>query len=110
MHDMTHDGLRKRVAELEVAHKAQCEIAWHHYQRAQLADLRADDADARLKAFLKVAEAAYWTLTWAWQDGIEGRPGPFNLAGLDPEIMPSADRKLYEALKGLKPFYGTEAP
>lgn len=110
MNDMTHDGLRKRVAELEKAHKAQAEIAFHHYRRAQLADLRADDADARSKAFLKVAEAAYWTLTWAWQDGLEGRPGPFNLAGLDPEIMPSADRKLYEALKGLKPFYGTEAP
>jgi hypothetical protein len=34
MDDLTHDGLRKRVAELEQAHLAQCEIAWHHYQRA----------------------------------------------------------------------------
>jgi hypothetical protein len=109
MEDLTHDGLRKRVAELEQAHMAQAQIAWHHYQRAQLADLRADDADARLKAFLKVAEAAYWSLAWTWQDGLDGQPGPFNLDGLDPDVMPTPERKLYEALKGLKPFYGTEA-
>ena len=102
MEDLTHDGLRKRVAELEQAHLAQSQIAWHHYQRAQA-------AEARLAPLQRVADAAYWSLAWAWQDGLEGQPGPFNLDGLDPDVMPTPERKLYEALKGLKPFYGTEA-
>ena len=51
MNDVTHDGLRKRVAELEAAHKAQAEIAWQHYQRAQA--LEADN----LRVSAELAEA-----------------------------------------------------
>ena len=40
--DLTVDGLLKLVDKLERAHKTQAEIAWHHYQRAQAADLRLD--------------------------------------------------------------------
>jgi uncharacterized protein YhdP len=53
MEDLTHDGLRKRVAELEQAHMAQAQIAWHHYQRAQA--LEADNL--RVSAELVEARA-----------------------------------------------------
>jgi hypothetical protein len=51
MNDVTHDGLRKRVAELEAAHKTQADIAWQHYQRAQA--LEADN----LRVSAELAEA-----------------------------------------------------
>jgi hypothetical protein len=95
MNDLTHDGLRKRVAELEQAHMAQSQIAWHHYQRAQA-------AEARLAPLQRVADAAYWTLAWAWRDDLEDQPGPGNLDGLDPTAMPTAERRVYEALLALR--------
>lgn len=102
MEDVTYDGLRKRVAELEKAHMAQAQIAWHHYQRAEA-------AEALLPPLRRAVDAAYWSLIWAWQDGLDGQPGPLNMDGLDPDAMPAVERKLYEALKELKPFYDTEA-
>ena len=102
MEDVTYDGLRKRVAELEQAHMAQARIAWHHYQRAEA-------AEALLPPLRRVAEEAYWSLIWTWQENLDGRPGPLNMDGLDPDAMPAVERRLYEALKDLRPFYDTEA-
>lgn len=94
MDDLTHDGLRKRVAELEQAHMAQSQIAWHHYQRAQA-------AEARLVLLQRVAEAAYHNLLDTYQVDLVGRPVPFNLDGLDPTEMPAVERWVYEALLAL---------
>jgi hypothetical protein len=95
MDDVTHDGLRKRVAELEQAHLAQAQIAWHHYQRAQA-------AEARLAPLQRVAEVAYCSLLDTYLSDLLGAPTPFNLDGLDPTDMPSVDRWVYEALLALK--------
>ena len=64
MENVTYDGLRKRVAELEQAHMAQAQIAWHHYQRAEA-------AEALLPPLRRVAEEAYWSLIWTWQENNE---------------------------------------
>jgi len=95
MKDLTHDGLRKRVAELEQAHLAQAQIAWHHYQRAQA-------AEARLAPLQRVAEVAYYNLLDTYQNDLTGLPAPFNLEGLDPADMPTVERRVYEALLALK--------
>jgi hypothetical protein len=95
MNDLTHDGLRKRVAELEQAHLAQAQIAWHHYQRAQA-------AEARLVLLQRVAEVAYYNLLDTYQNDLTGLPAPFNLEGLDPTEMPAVERWVYEALLALR--------
>jgi hypothetical protein len=49
--DTTVDALRAHIERLDAAHKAQAEIAWQHYQRAQ--SLEADN----LRVSAELAEA-----------------------------------------------------
>jgi hypothetical protein len=92
--DVTTDGLMKRLAELDKAHKAQSQLTWLYYQRALAAEKRAE-------ALHRVAEAAYQNLTYTWEADLMGPAAPFNLTGLDPEVMNSVDREVYWALKAL---------
>jgi uncharacterized protein YhdP len=49
--DTTVAALRAHIERLDAAHKAQAEIAWQHYQRAQ--ELKADN----LRVSAELAEA-----------------------------------------------------
>lgn len=58
--DLTVDGLLKLVDKLERAHKTQAEIAWHHYQRAQAADLRVDVLETAVADVLRYVSRGDW--------------------------------------------------
>ena len=60
MEDVTYDGLRKRVAELEQAHMAQARIAWHHYQRAEAAEARLDAMETAVADVLRFVSRGDW--------------------------------------------------
>ena len=58
--DLTTDGLLKLVDKLERAHKAQAEIAWQHYQRAERAEARLDALETAIADVLRYVSRGDW--------------------------------------------------
>lgn len=58
--DLTVDGLLKLVDKLERAHKAQAEIAWQHYQRAEQAEARVDALETAVADVLRFVSRGDW--------------------------------------------------
>lgn len=72
--DLTVDGLLKLVDKLERAHKAQAEIAWQHYQRAERAEARVDVLETAVADVLRFVSRGDWNnLRPETRTALEGR-------------------------------------
>ena len=72
--DLTVDGLLKLVDKLERAHKAQAEIAWQHYQRAERAEARLDVMETAVADVLRFVSRGDWnSLRPETRVALEGR-------------------------------------
>lgn len=72
--DLTVDGLLKLVDKLERAHKAQAEIAWQHYQRAERAEARLDAMETVVADVLRFVSRGDWNnLRPETRAALEGR-------------------------------------